>query len=78
MRNKWRIRMHFDSGTEYYFSVTLPDIAAFIKTSVAKNNGVKKHTTLPIDAWLVDLVFDKAMGDCPTANLMDATIFKRG
>lgn len=76
--HKWKIYMHFDNDTAHLLSVTLPDIAAFIKKSIAKNNGVKEHTTLPIDAWLVDIVFDKAMEYYPITELMDATIYQRG
>ena len=74
----WKICMRFDDGTTHLLSVTLPDIAAFIKESIAKNGGVKKHTTLPIDAWLVDVVFDKAMEGHQSAKVMDATISLRG
>lgn len=74
----WKICMRLDNGTTHLLSVTLPDIAAFIKKSIIKNDGVKKHTTLPIDSWLVDIVFDKAMEGRPIARVMDATISQRG
>jgi len=78
MRNRWKVCMHFDNGTSCLFSVTLPEIAAFIKKSIAKNNGIKEHNTLPIDSWLVDLIFDKAGENYPTVRLTDAIISKRG
>lgn len=78
MRNNWKVCMHFDNDTTHLFSVTLPDIAAFIKKSIAENDGIKKHTTLPIESWLVDLIFYKAVEDYPTVRLTTATIFKRG
>lgn len=74
----WEINIRFDNDTEHLFSVTLSDIAAFIKESTIKNEGVKKHTTLPIDSWLVDLVFDKAVEDYPNAIVIEATISQRG
>ena len=74
----WKICMRFDNGTTSLLSVTLSDIAAFIKESIIKNDGVKKHTTLPIDAWLIDIVFDKAREDHQIAKVMDATISQRG
>lgn len=73
----WKISIHFDDGTTHLLSVTLSDIAAFIKEDTNKNGGVKIYSTLPIDSWLVEIVFNKAKRDCPTANLIDATIFQR-
>lgn len=74
----WEINIRFDNDTEHLFSVALSDIAAFIKESIIKNDGVKKYTTLPIDSWLVDLVFDKAVEDYPNARVIEATISQRG
>lgn len=78
MHRQWKICMHFDNGTTHLLSVKLSDVAAFIKKSTAKNKGVKMHTTLPLNSWLVDIVFDKAAEDYPIARLMDATISQRG
>jgi hypothetical protein len=44
----------------HFTSFTLVEIAAFIKATKIKNHGVKIHKVLPIDIWLVDMVFDAA------------------
>jgi len=73
MRRKWRMALHFNNGTTCLFSVTLREIVAFIKETKAKNKGAEEHDTLPIELWLLDMVFDKAK-NYVTTSLIDASI----
>ena len=57
---RWKIKLKFENGLTHLTSFTLTDIAAFIKNTKFRNHGVEMHKTLPIDIWLVDMVFDTA------------------
>lgn len=62
---KWKIELRFENGLTHFTSFTLTEIAAFIKNTKLKNHGAKTRKALPIDIWLVDMVFDIAQ----TVNL---------
>lgn len=58
---RWVIKLYFNNETPHLSSVTLKDVSNFIKTSKAKNGGVKIHKTLPVEAWLLDIALSKAI-----------------
>lgn len=72
---KWKIKLQFENGRTHFDSFTLTDIAALIKDS---KNKEKAHQTLPLDKWIVAMVFDKATHTCPIAELTNASIIQEG
>ncbi len=73
-KRRWKIKMRFGSGLTHLASFDLIDISEFITHTKNDNDGVKIHDTLPLDLWLIDMVFDKATQVCPDTDLIDATI----
>lgn len=70
---KWKMRLSFSDGITSLSSVTLPEIASFIKEYRIRNRG-NSHSTLPLEMWLLDIAFDRALAYHPMSELTDATI----
>lgn len=69
---KWKIEFQFKNGRTHFTFFTLTDIANFIK-----QNKTKKEQTLPINKWIIAMVFDRAAHTvCPLSELKHAIIFK--
>ena len=75
---KWKVKLKFENGMTNFTSFTLVDVGTFIKDSRVKNNGRKKHRSVPINRWLISMVFDKAIHTHPIAELVSATILQEG
>lgn len=71
---RWKIKLQFENGLTHLTSFTLVDVAAFIKETKVKNNGINVHRTLPIDTWLIDMVFGIAQTTGFGTKLSYATI----
>lgn len=72
MRKRWKVQLQFKGGINRFTSFSLSDLAAFIK----KYDKKKLRKTLPINPWLIDMVFDKATSIYPIEELVSATIFQ--
>lgn len=73
---RWKIKLEFANGSEHLGSFTLKDIAAFVKHERIRNKEAKIHKVIPLDKWLIVMLFDLAARVCPIAELTNATMFK--
>lgn len=75
---KWRIELQFENRGIHFSTFTLKDVTAFIKESRNcmnnKNSEVEKYKTLPVDKWIVAMVFDRAERVYPNTELVAAVI----
>lgn len=78
MLRKWKVKLQFENGLIHLTSFTLTDVATFIKATKIKNHGVRIHKTLPIDVWLIDMVFDVAQNTNLGNKLSYASIEPEG
>lgn len=72
----WKVELQFKNGTKRFTSFNLAEVAAFIKNVKTEGDTTRLCNTLPIDTWIIHMVFREAFLIHADTELVVAVISK--
>lgn len=72
----WNIDIFFETGAEYRKIVTAREIITFIKEYRKENKCAIEHSFLPIDLWLLALMFKTGHKLLPEIAITKSMIYR--